>query len=197
MEGRPRLCAAANSSWAIAAPQCTPFPPGLGRAEEGGLQSMLSSIRGHTVFAMHGFSWLLSSPLGGGPGGEATGVPEAATWFGTSPAHVPFKLGSGVGQPLSAGQPWSQHLVPLVSSVCSCSCAAGLSFKKRASWRLVMVSLLIEFVMCLGGAFHHLAPPLPLCCSSPSSSSSDASSRPSVTSCPAAPAVGCLRTRGS
>lgn len=66
---------------------------------------MLSSIDSHTVFAMHGFSWLLSSPLGGGLGREAKGVSEVATWFGTSLAQVPFKLGPGVGQPLSAGQP--------------------------------------------------------------------------------------------
>lgn len=93
---------------------------------------MLSSICSHTVFATHGFSRLLSSPRVGVLGGEAKGVPEAATWFGTFLAQVPFKLGPGVGQPLSAGQPWSQHLVPLVSSVRSCSCAAGLSFKKTS-----------------------------------------------------------------
>lgn len=48
-----------------------PFPPGLGRAGEGGLQTPLSSILGHTVFAMHGFSWLLRSPLGGSLGRES------------------------------------------------------------------------------------------------------------------------------
>lgn len=123
-------------------PAVHPFPPGLGRAGEGGLQSTLSSILGHTMFGTHGFSRLLGSPLGGGLGREARGVPEGATWPGISLAEVPFKLGLGVGQPLPAGQLWSRRLVPLVSSDCSCSRVAGLSFRKepaggqlcQASW---------------------------------------------------------------
>lgn len=110
-----------------------PFPPGLGRAGEGGFQSLLSSIRGHTVFARHGFSWLLRSPLGGWVGswqrGQRSAPEAAATWFGTSLAQVPFKLSPGVGTApylwvnlgLSARSLWF-----LQSG--SCSCEAGLSF---------------------------------------------------------------------
>lgn len=39
--------------------------------------------------------------------------PEEATCVGISLAQVPFQLGPGVGQPLPAGQLWSQRLVPL------------------------------------------------------------------------------------
>lgn len=99
-------------------PAVHPFPPGLGRAGEGGLQSTLSSILGHTVFGTHGFSRLLGSPLGGG---VLTERPEeclrrlpgwASLWL-----RCPFKLGLGVGQPLPAGQLWSRHLVPLQSAL--------------------------------------------------------------------------------
>lgn len=78
---------------------------------------MLSSILGHTVFGTHGLCWLLNSPLGGGLGREARGMPEEATWLGISLAEVPFKLGLGVGQPLPAGQLWSRRLVPLQSAL--------------------------------------------------------------------------------
>lgn len=110
--------------------RCTPFPSVLGRTGEDGLESTLSSVLGHTVFVTHGFSWRLGSPWGGSLGREARGVPEEATWLGISLAEVAIKLSLGVGQPLPAGQLWSHRLVPLVSSVHSCSCPSGLSFRK-------------------------------------------------------------------
>lgn len=112
-------------------PHSAPLSIRLGQGWGSGLRSTLSSILGHTVFATHGFSWLLGSPLGGGLGREARGEPEEATCLDISLAEVPFKLGLGVGQPLPAGQLWSHRLVPLVSSVCSCFCVAGLSFRKE------------------------------------------------------------------
>lgn len=123
-------------------PTVHPFPSGLGRAGEGGLQSMLSSILGHTVLGRTAFLGCSVVLWVGGLGREARGAPEEATWLGISLAEVPFKLGLGVGQPLPAGQLWSHRLVPLVSSVCSCPRVAGLSFRKepaggqlcQASW---------------------------------------------------------------
>lgn len=155
MEGRPRLSATADSSRATRlchlgratiAHTVHPFPSVLGRTGEDGLESTLSSVLGHTVFVTHGFSWRLGHPWGGSLGREARGVPEEAAWLGISLAEVAIKLSLGVGQPLPAGQLWSHRLVPLVSSV-HCVWA---EFQERASWRPVILSLIVRVCLAPG-----------------------------------------------
>lgn len=205
MEGRPRLSATADSSRATrlchlgratTAHTVHPFPSVLGRTGEDGLESTLSSVLGHTVSVTHGFSWRLGHPWGGSLGREARGVPEEAAWLGISLAEVAIKLSLGVGQPLTCGSTLVSSLGPSGFFSPLLLLRVWAEFQKRASWRPVILKPHRKSLSCAReGAsitsllFSFRSAPLP--------SSSDASSRPAVTSCPAAPAAGCLRTRAS
>lgn len=137
-------------------PAVHPFPPGLGRAGEGGLQSMLSSILGHTVFGTHGFSRLLGSPLGGvsteRPEGCLRRLPAWASLWLRCPSSWALEWDSPYLRVNFGLVAWSLFSPLLLSR-------SWAEFQKGAGWRPVMPSLIVEFVMRPGGDLHHPSPP--------------------------------------